>query len=146
VSKYPKKISYLIFFVLTVGIFNLHFGIRKTCEQVNHVECKSMLENSNDFEMQDASCCTSNENVKYHSSKNILMDNYDNCNCFHFIEHDAELITSLKPVNFFFNLQTIAEINIQQNNSEKEIKSLWVRNKSETKSIPILLQTESFLN
>ena len=143
--KKTNKITYLFSFILVVSIFNLHFGTQKTCEQINHYECKSLNKSSNDNNSQLNQCCSSASTNDDHTDESSNLDSLDSCNCFHLIQYDAQLFISLKNFEPYSYPQIISRLNNSVYNQKDLFTSTEKRCDASNEAIPIILKTESFL-
>ena len=131
--------------ILATSVFNLHFGTHKTCEQINHFECKTLNSTPKENISEKSQCCSDSTNDESTNNEKDNLVSSDDCNCFHLIEHDAELFISLRN----FELHSYSQINPQlifaNYDHEYQLNTTKKRLVSFKETIPIILKSESFL-
>lgn len=145
-NRFFNKKYKLLAIGLILSVTSLHFVALSNCNMTDEHSCamdttcemeKPMVENEN-------SCCSSDVNDNL-PAQETFVKNLNECNCFHVLESNAELIIT-KTENNISPLKLIGSVLTET--QTKICKSIfYFDNKSNSipQSIPIYLSSNSFL-
>ena len=140
-----KKYRFLTI-ALILGISNLHFIGLSTCNMTNDNNCTmaTHCEMEVPAERNNTSCC-SEEITNEVTSKINFIENANECNCFHILDNTTGFILS-KTESQVSPLKIVSLVlSESQTKIYKPIFYFDQKSNSKTQSIPIYLNSNSFL-